>query len=92
MSERASKTKKMKEQTIYLLTQKEDGKALKYAHTDWKAGVENFNREVAIYRADGYEVAEQTMYDDEVYVKIAKMTKGSSVVRMRLENIVLFKS
>lgn len=86
----------MKDKVIYLLTQKvstkDDVKVLKYAHESMEAARNAFNREVAIFKSDGYEGAEQAMYDDETYVKVAKLTnKAGEVFRIRLEMITLYE-
>lgn len=39
----------------------------------------------------GYTCVVNTMYDGETYVKVAKCTKGHSVVRLRIENVSLIK-
>lgn len=44
-----------------------------------------------MYESHEYDIAEQAMFDDEVSVKVAKMTDGDDVARMRLEKITLYK-
>jgi hypothetical protein len=81
----------MKKTSIYLFTLKENGQVQRYAFKDKKKAVENWNREKALYESQEYDIAEQAMYDDEVFVKVAKMTDGDDVARMRLEKITLYK-
>lgn len=86
----------MEANKIYLLTQKlskkGDVEVKKYACKDMDKARKNFDREVAFFKADGYEGAEQAMYDVETYIRVAKLTnKGGDVFRIRLEAIELYE-
>ena len=86
----------MEKKIIYLLTQKvstkNDVKVLKYAHKDMDAAKNSYNREISIFKADGYDGAEQAMYDVETYIRVAKLTnKAGDVFRIRLEAIELYE-
>lgn len=81
---------------IYLMTQKlrtqGDVQVKKYAHDSLDKARNSFDREVAFYKADGYDGTELAIYDDETYVRVAKLTnKAGDAFRIRLERIELYE-
>lgn len=81
----------MEKKQIYLLTIKKTDGMYKAAFSEFANAVNEFERQRQEVSNQGYACVVNTMYDDETYVKVAKCTKGQSVVRLRIENVPLKK-
>lgn len=81
----------MEKKQIYLLTTKKADDMYKAAYSEFVDALNEFEMQRQEVSNQGYTCVMNTMYDDETYVKVAKCTKGHSVVRLRLENVPLIK-
>ena len=78
-------------QVIYLLTNMDKDGVQKTAYFDFAEALHEFNGIYASCDEAGYTGVTQAMYDDETYIKVAKLTKDGDVIRLRLENVPVAK-
>lgn len=80
----------MDKKFVYLFTEKKEDTVKKAVYNEWQRCLDQFNMEVALMEHDGWQVVVNAMYDDETFIKVAKFTKGSEIVRLRIENVEVF--
>lgn len=79
----------MDKKQINLLTIKKADGTHTAAFSEFVDAVNEFERQRQEVSNQGYTCVVNSMYNDETYVKVAKCTKGQSVVRLRIENVPL---
>jgi len=80
----------MDKKFMYLFTEKKEDTVKKVVYNEWQRCLDQFNMEVALMEHDGWQVVVNAMYYDETFIKVAKFTKGSEIVRLRIENVEVF--